>query len=127
MKLNIGKKIGIAGAGLLGRLLAYQLARAGNKVTVFDPAADTQARGAAGWTAAGMLSPMAELETANLAVFEQGVRSLELWQSIVSDLLEVAPNHPVMFKQLGSLLLAHKGELQNFTQNMPRRPYPARL
>jgi len=103
-------KIGIAGAGLLGRLLALQLARAGNKVTVFDPANGPEHRVAAGWTAAGMLSPMAELETANLSVFEQGVRSLALWQGIVSLLQELAPSHPVMFKQMGSLLLAHKGD-----------------
>ena len=102
--------IGIAGAGLLGRLLAFQLARAGHTVTVFDPAANPDARVAAGWTAAGMLSPMAELETANLAVFEQGVRSLDLWRHIVALLIEVAPEHPVMLKQLGSLLLAHKGD-----------------
>jgi glycine oxidase len=103
-------KIGIAGAGLLGRLLALQLARAGNKVTVFDPANGPEHRVAAGWTAAGMLSPMAELETANLAVFEQGVRSLALWQGIVSYLKDVVPAHSVMFKQMGSLLLAHKGD-----------------
>jgi glycine oxidase len=103
-------KIGIAGAGLLGRLLALQLARVGHTVTVFDPANGPEHRVAAGWTAAGMLSPMAELETANLAVFEQGVRSLALWQGIVSVLQDVAPSHPVMFKQMGSLLLAHKGD-----------------
>jgi glycine oxidase len=103
-------KIGIAGAGLLGRLLALQLAHAGHAVTVFDPANGPEHRVAAGWTAAGMLSPMAELETANLAVFDQGVRSLALWQGIVSVLQEVAPAHPVMFKQMGSLLLAHKGD-----------------
>jgi glycine oxidase len=103
-------KIGIAGAGLLGRLLALQLARAGHTITVFDPANGPEHRVAAGWTAAGMLSPMAELETANLAVFEQGVRSLALWQGIVSFLKELVPSHSVMFKQLGSLLLAHKGD-----------------
>jgi glycine oxidase len=103
-------KIGIAGAGLLGRLLAFQLARLGHAVTVFDPADGLETKLAAGWTAAGMLSPMAELETANLAVFEQGVRSLELWPRIVAQLADVAPDHPVMLKQLGSLLLAHKGD-----------------
>ena len=54
--------VGIAGAGLLGRLLALQLSGQGHRVTVFDPACDPQARGAAGWTAAGMLSPLAEFE-----------------------------------------------------------------
>ena len=33
-------KIGIAGAGLLGSLLAAQLARAGHSVDVFDPAGE---------------------------------------------------------------------------------------
>jgi glycine oxidase len=103
-------RIGIAGAGLLGRLLALQLAHAGHKVTVFDPADGPEHRVAAGWTAAGMLSPMAELETANLTVFEQGVQSLKLWQDIVALLQELAPLHAVLFKRQGSLLLAHKGD-----------------
>jgi glycine oxidase len=47
-------KIGIAGAGLLGRLLALQLARAGNKVTVFDPANDPEHRVAAGCQPCGI-------------------------------------------------------------------------
>ena len=33
-------RIGIAGAGLLGRLLAWRLSRAGHRVSVFDPARD---------------------------------------------------------------------------------------
>ncbi|HZE92165.1 MAG TPA: FAD-dependent oxidoreductase, partial [Rhizobacter sp.] len=74
--------IGVAGAGLLGRLLAWQLAGHGYRVTVFDPAIDAQARGAAGWTAAGMLSPMAELECADEHVAALGLRSLELWAGI---------------------------------------------
>ncbi|MDO9259521.1 MAG: 2-dehydropantoate 2-reductase N-terminal domain-containing protein, partial [Polaromonas sp.] len=62
-------RIGIAGAGLVGRLLALQLARAGHAVEVFDPAPHAEARGAAGWTAAGMLCPVAELQCSNEHVF----------------------------------------------------------
>jgi glycine oxidase len=98
-------KIGIAGAGLLGRLLAFRMAGAGHTVDVFDPAADAQARGAAGWTAAGMLSPVAELECADQGVFELGQRSLSLWPRIVAEL-----GAPVEFRQDGSLLLAHRGD-----------------
>jgi glycine oxidase len=98
-------KIGIAGAGLLGRLLAFQLARAGHAVEVFDPAADASARGAAGWTAAGMLSPVAELECADSQVFEQGLRSLAIWPKLLAQL-----ERPVQFSQDGSLLLAHRGD-----------------
>src|SRR5687767_4263474 len=98
-------KIGIAGAGLLGRLLAVQLARAGHLVEVFDPAPDANARGAAGWTAAGMLSPVAELECADSQVFELGLRSLALWPQLLAPL-----DRPVQFSQDGSLLLAHRGD-----------------
>lgn len=96
-------RIGIAGAGLLGRLLALQLGRAGHEVHVFDPAGGPEERGAAGWTAAGMLSPVAELETADERVFRWGLRSLELWPQIVASL-----GHPVELRRDGSLLLAHR-------------------
>jgi glycine oxidase len=98
-------RIGIAGAGLLGRLLAFQLVRAGHSVDVFDPAADAQARSAAGWTAAGMLSPVAELECADAQVFELGLRSLALWPMLIAQL-----EQPVQFSREGSLLLAHGGD-----------------
>jgi len=99
--------IGIAGAGLLGRLLAWRLAEHGHRVTVFDPASGPLDHGtAAGWTAAGMLSPWAELESADAQVAELGVRSLALWADAVSRL--PAPLH---FRREGSLLLAHRGDL----------------
>jgi glycine oxidase len=102
--------IGIAGAGLLGRLLALELSRAGHRVDVFDPArgpgpkveSNTEA---AAWTAAGMLSPVAELECADERVFAWGLRSCYLWPSIVHGLGE-----PVDLSLHGSLLLAHRGD-----------------
>jgi glycine oxidase len=98
--------IGIAGAGLLGRLAAWQLAGWGHRVTVFDPAPDASARGAAGWTAAGMLSPLAELDSGDTALAELGQRSLQLWPAIVGALPQ-----PVHFRREGSLLLAHGPDL----------------
>ncbi len=101
--------IGIAGAGLLGRLLAWQLARAGHRVSVFDPARDAQpsfdGRQAAGFTAAGMLSPLAELDTSSAEVAALGWRSIDLWRGIVSQ-LQSAPH----FRAEGSLLLAHRSD-----------------
>lgn len=99
--------IGIAGAGLLGRLLAWRLSTHGHAVTVFDPASGPLDRGhAAGWTAAGMLSPWAELESADANVAELGLRSLALWADAVSRLPQ-----PPHFRRKGSLLLAHRGDL----------------
>jgi glycine oxidase len=75
-------------------------------VTVFDPAPGVEARGAAGWTAAGMLSPLAELECADTRLATLGLRSLDLWAQIVAQLPQ-----PVDFRRDGSLLLAHAGDL----------------
>jgi glycine oxidase len=102
--------IGIAGAGLLGRLLAWQLGRAGHRVSVFDPARDAQpsfdGRQAAGFTAAGMLSPLAELDTSSAEVATLGWRSIGLWREIVSRL-----QWPPQFSTQGSLLLAHRSDV----------------
>lgn len=101
--------IGIAGAGLLGRLLAWQLSRLGHSVAVFDPA-DGPApmfgggtQHAAAFTAAGMLSPLAELDNAEPATAVLGWRSIALWRDIVAQL----PGVP-FFSQQGSFLLAHR-------------------
>ncbi|MDR2127517.1 MAG: FAD-dependent oxidoreductase [Burkholderiaceae bacterium] len=110
--------IGIAGAGLLGRLLAWQLARAGHVVEVFDPSPDAAPRWrealalqgdastapqAAAFTAAGMLSPLAELDNAEPAVAALGWRSLQIWRAIAAAL----PQQP-FFAARGSLMLAHR-------------------
>lgn len=109
-------RIGIAGAGVLGRLLAWQLGRAGHAVTVFDPAPGPQAPAtgslngrsehAAGFTAAGMLSPIAELDNAGPVMARLGWRSLALWRGIAADLRAAGCTTP-LFAQHGSLLLAH--------------------
>ena len=105
-----GLSIGIAGAGLLGRLLAWQLARAGHHVSVFDPAADEQPRfegqQAAGFTAAGMLSPLAELDNSSLEVARWGWRSIPLWQAHAAAL-----GQPELVAVRGSCLVAHRSDL----------------
>ena len=113
----VGLKIGIAGAGVLGRLLAWRLARLGHAVTVFDPAPGPlpPATGAltspapayaAGFAAAGMLSPLAELDNASPEVALLGWRSLALWRE-VADTLQAEGVRQPLFTQHGSLLLAH--------------------
>ena len=114
-------KIGIAGAGVLGRLLAWRLSRAGHAVTVFDPATGPQAPAtgrigaaptphAAGFTAAGMLSPLAELDNAGPDIARLGWRSLALWRQIAGTLRAQGFSAP-LFAQHGSLMLAHGADL----------------
>ena len=108
-------KIGIAGAGLLGRLLALHLSRAGHQLAVFDPAPNALPQfapdapalpQAAAYTAAGMLSPIAELDNAEPEVAALGWRSITLWQELIASLPEPRP----MLQVAGSLLLAHRGD-----------------
>ena len=102
---------GIAGAGLLGRLLAWRLAREGHAVSVFDaepgPEPRFDAQGPAAFSAAGMLSPLAERDHAAPAIAAWGWRSIALWQDIVAALGAPRP----LFVQRGSLLLAHRADL----------------
>lgn len=103
-------RVGIAGAGLLGRLVAWRLASAGHALTVFDPAAGSEpafdGRGAAAFSAAGMLCPSAELDTAEASIAELGWRSIGLWRAITAELAE-----PALLIERGSLLLAHRDDL----------------
>jgi len=79
-------RIGIAGAGLAGRLCAFHLSQDGHQVTVFDaasgPSPGLGETRAAAWTAAGMLSPIAEMESGGEAIRDLGDRSLALWVQI---------------------------------------------
>ena len=93
--------IGIAGAGLAGRLLAWRLARAGLKVSLFD-AKRRDDLTSASQTAAAMLSPLAELAVSDDAVFELGQRSMQLWPQWLAQMTT-----PVYFRQDGTLVVAH--------------------
>jgi len=103
--------IGIAGVGLVGRVLALNLLRLGHTLTLFD--VDTAyGEEAAGMTAAGMLAVFAELETAESAIFEHGKRSITLWPDLLEqvDILDA-------YQQEGSIITAHPqdyNELDHF-------------
>ncbi|OIN92430.1 MAG: thiamine biosynthesis protein thio [Comamonadaceae bacterium CG1_02_60_18] len=107
-------KIGIAGAGLLGRLTAWQLAHAGHQVSVFDPAdgplPSFDGQGAAGFTAAGMLSPLAELDATDPDLAERGWYSIDRWAQISARVARQGKHQP-HFECNGSLLVAHGPDL----------------
>lgn len=96
-------KVGIAGAGVVGRLIALRLAEGGCEVSLFDRG-NCQGDRSAGFVAAGMLSPFCELEHADPAIHERGLRSLELWPAIASGL-------GIHFRKEGSLVVAHPQDL----------------
>jgi glycine oxidase len=109
--------IGIAGAGLAGRTLAWRLLRAGCRVSLFD-SRPRDALDTASMTAAAMLSPLAELAVSDDAVFALGQRSMQRWPRWMDELAE-GGGAPVYFRQQGTLVVAHAPDqtsLAHFTR-----------
>ncbi len=102
--------VGIVGAGAMGRVLAWQLQSAGFAVSLFDKD-DIDFGDAAAYTAAGMLTPYCEVESAELLVFELGMRSLGLWQQLKDEL-----NGDLGYSQQGSLVVAHGSDRPDYHQ-----------
>jgi glycine oxidase len=103
--------IGIAGVGLVGRVLALNLLRQGHTLTLFDEDS-AYGESAAGMSAAGMLAVFAELESAESTIFEYGKRSISLWLGVLEQL-----NIADAYQQAGSIITAHPqdySELEHF-------------
>ncbi len=107
--------IGIAGVGLVGRVLALNLLRQGHTLTLFDE--DTAyGDNAAGMAAAGMLAVFAELESAESVIFEHGKRSIALWPELLEQIGIVNA-----YQQEGSIITAHPqdySELDHFIETL---------
>lgn len=93
----------ILGAGLIGRLLALELARQGHRVELFD-AQGVQADGAAARVAAAMLAPLAESAVTEPGVVRMGQYALSRWPQLLATLDE----QHVFFQQNGTLVVWHR-------------------
>jgi glycine oxidase len=113
--------IGIAGAGLMGRLLAWRLLRAGHAVTLFDR---DNAAGelSAARVAAAMLAPYSEVVACEREIFDWGNEALALWPQWLAE-LKIDSGINVFFQQRGSVVVAHaqdRSNLDHFNQRLLR-------
>jgi len=109
--VNKGPSSVVLGAGLMGRLLAWQLTRAGHRVTVHEAGGD-DAQGSPARIAAAMLAPLAESAITEPSVVEMGRYALPRWPALLAQLAQ-----PVFFQQEGTLILWHRqdaAEAQRF-------------
>jgi glycine oxidase len=92
----------IIGAGVIGLGIAWRLAQAGCRVSVFD-------RGAAGhgasWAAAGMLAAAVETEPGEEALLALTLESQRLWPGFAQE-LEAASGVSVEYRDEGTLVIA---------------------
>jgi len=121
--------IAIVGAGLAGRLLAYQLSERNfcvhlyeaNQLTLDDK---PQHLSAAAFTAAGMIAPISEAIEADLETYWLGKTSLKLWPAIIAK-LNLNSEQPVQYQHSGSLIISHPqdlAELQQFKARVQALP-----
>ncbi len=107
--------VAIVGSGLVGRVLALNLLKEGHSLTLFEKDSKEGVT-AAGFTAAGMLAPFAELETAESIIYEYGKRSIGLWPDIMK---EIGLFDGYQLK--GTIITAHpqdRSELQHFIDSL---------
>jgi glycine oxidase len=108
------QNIAVIGAGVMGLVAAYGLARVGHSVRVYDPHG-FWARNASA-VAGGMLAPYAEIEHLDARWVEAGFAGIEFWRSF-------ADGADIGFGQAGSLLIAHEPDgyiLARFREHLGR-------
>lgn len=98
------KRYLIVGSGLIGRLLAWRLCRAGHQADILS-SDDLQGTASAGYIAAAMVAPSTEAVTSEAMVQMIGNKSLTLWPQWLSELPE-----PVYYQNNGTLVVAHTGD-----------------
>lgn len=119
-----GQHYAVVGAGLMGRLMAYGLAKAGAQVTLFDrgsPAGEY----AAATVAAAMLAPLAESAITERNVVQMGIHSLPRWKEIIADLAL-----PVFLQHEGTAIIWHSqdaSEAKRFGAHLERNCLQSQL
>lgn len=109
--------VAIVGGGLLGRLIAWRLARQGYSITL-NSAGNRAGEGAAAYIAAAMLAPAAEAIDGTMLAVQLGYDSLSLWQQWLPQL-----STSVFMQQNGTLVIWHAQDealAQQFRQHLRR-------
>lgn len=121
MNTKTPNTIAIAGAGLLGRLFAWQLLARGCKVVIFEAGSFHQpkpANRAAAFTAAGMIAPLSEAVVSDANIYRMGLYALQQWPRWLA---ELGGGAEALFFQHGSLAIAHPqdfSELEQFEREL---------
>lgn len=95
----------VVGGGIIGRSVAWQAARAGCEVTLFDPAPER----AAARVAAGMLAPVTEVHYGEEALLALNLAAARRWPQFAAELADDADADPGLVR-CGTLLVARDAD-----------------
>lgn len=113
-------KIIIVGAGILGRLCAFHAVARGHEVCLMDAGPwEIEQRHVASTVAAGMLTPVSELDLCARPSYVLGKGSIAAWQQVIAELPA-----PVFLAQAGTLVMAHptdEAELAQYARRVKRQ------
>ncbi len=98
--MKTAKRALVIGGGVIGLTSAFQLARGGWAVTLFDP---SPGRGAT-WAAAGMIAPIAEIGPGEESNYELQSGALAGWRKFADELRDVT-NRELTIVESGTLLV----------------------
>ncbi|MEH3086010.1 MAG: FAD-dependent oxidoreductase [Xylophilus ampelinus] len=128
----------VLGAGLMGRLIAFALARRGHAVRIHE-AGGADGQGAAARVAAAMLAPLAESAVTEPPVVRMGHHALARWPQLLAELADVLgpAAAPVFFQREGTVIVWHRQDaaeadrlgrqLRANQQALPALPAPQAL
>ena len=115
----MNNRIAVVGAGIMGRLVSWKLLQKGYDVTIFDREDWWNTRGCS-WSAAGMIAPYCEMETAEFLIARIGLDSYYAWKELVK-----AIDPSIFFADRGSLVVAHvnhQAELDHLKHRIVQHP-----
>ena len=95
----------VIGGGIMGLAIGWRLLREGAERVVIFEAGDA-GRSSAAWVAAGMLSPRAEAGFEDMDIYEEGLRSLDLYPQFLDELREDGGDAVPSIDRCGTLVLA---------------------
>ena len=106
----MSKTLAIAGAGIMGRMLALAFHRRGWQVALYDRD-DAKGHASCSWAAVGILAAYGSQGLADPAISELGTYSLEQWPAWLESLAL-----PVYYRSNGAIAVAHPRDVHELNK-----------